>query len=268
MMHQNTGPSADKNGGSEKQTPGRTEYLQEAAGVNCSEPIPLQGRLLKIASMLDGCERPADIGTDHAYIPIYLVQTGKCRKVIATDARKGPLEKAMKNIAQYALSDRIELRHGDGLKPVTEDECDCFIIAGMGGVVISGIIEASFETAQKASALVLQPVYTEEVLREYLLQKGFLIETESLVRDEGRMYVVIRARYDGIVRNEDILYMHVGRALFEQRDPLLKEYLEWRIRIQTRIADGMKKSLRLDKGIAEREFDLLKRMEEAYASLK
>jgi tRNA (adenine22-N1)-methyltransferase len=230
--------------------------------------IRLQGRLLQAASMLEGCERPADIGTDHAYIPIYLVQSGKCDRVIATDVRKGPLQKAAINIEKHQLSPKIELRLGDGIKPIREGECDSFILAGMGGVVISGILKASPEVVKKAKALVLQPVYTEACLREFLFRQGFRIDDEVLVRDEGRIYVVIRAAYDGIQRYCEDLYYHIGRALFERKDPLLKAYLERRIRIQAGIAHGMAKSGRKSPDDIQKEMKLLERMKEAYAEMR
>lgn len=229
--------------------------------------IHLQGRLLQTASMLEGCEKPADIGTDHAYIPIYLVQSGKCSRVIATDVKKGPLHKAKLNIEKYHLSDSIELRLGNGIKPIGEGECDGFILAGMGGVVISEILDASPETVKKAKALVLQPVYTEACLREYLCRKGFRIDAEALVRDEGRLYVVLRVVYDGIIRQEEDLYYHIGRRLFERKDPLLKVYLERCIRIQSKIAHGIAKSGLRDPNDIRREQELLERMKTAFAQL-
>lgn len=217
--------------------------------------------------MVDACRTAADIGTDHAYIPIYLVQSGICEKVIATDIRQGPLRKAERNVEKYKLSEKIELRLGDGIKPVRGGECDVFIIAGLGGVLISEILDASLETVKKAKSLVLQPLYTEGVLREYLMRNGFRIETEVLVRDEGRIYVVIKTTYDGTVRQDDILYYNIGRALFEGKDPLLKEYLERRIRIQTKIVNGMLKSELIDEEACLKEQTLLARMREEYDSL-
>jgi len=221
-------------------------------------------RLLKIASMVGKCEKPADIGTDHAYIPIYLVQSGMCSKAVATDVKKGPLDKARENIEKYRLSDRIELRMGNGLEPIGENECDVFIIAGMGGIVISGILEASADQARKAKALVLQPAYYDEFLREFLLKNGYCIETEALAMDGGKIYTVIRAYYDGIVRSDDDLYYHIGRALFENNDPLLNEFLQRRIRIQTNIVNGMKKSAKVDEQTYMKEYNLLEEMKRAY----
>ncbi len=227
--------------------------------------IRLKERLLKIAYMAQEFKRPADIGTDHAYIPIFLVQTGACSKVIATDIRKGPLLKAGRNIKKYHLEDRIDLRMGDGIKPIRGGECDSFIIAGMGGVVIAGIIDSSVEVVKRAESIILQPVYTEEVLRKYLLHKGFRIETESLVRDDRRIYVVIKASYDGVSRQAEDLYLHIGKKLFENKDPLLKEYLEKRIRRHTKIVNGIASSIQKDKEAYMQEKRLLEQMKKAYA---
>ena len=230
--------------------------------------IRLQGRLLQAASMLEGCEKPADIGTDHAYIPIYLVQSGKFDRVIATDVKKGPLQKAARNIDKYHLSDKIELRLGDGIKPIREGECDSFILAGMGGVVISEILKASPEQVKRAKALILQPVYNEAYLREFLYREGFRIDDEAIVQDEGRFYVVIRAAYDGISRHCEDLYYHIGETLFKRKDPLLKSYLERRIRIQGKIAHGMAKSELRHPDDIQKEMELLESMKEAYAALE
>ncbi|HEY8422537.1 MAG TPA: class I SAM-dependent methyltransferase [Thermoclostridium sp.] len=226
--------------------------------------VSVRSRLLKIASMAGKCKKPADIGTDHAYVPIYMVQSGMCSSAVATDIRKGPLQKARKNIEKYQLSERIDLRLGEGMKPIKENECDVFIIAGMGGVVITEILEESIEKAKKADALILQPAYYDEVLREYLLKEGFCIETESLVRDEGRIYTVIRAYYDGTVRSDDDLYYHIGRALFERKDPLLSDFLKRRIGIQSKIVDGMGKSVKCDEQTYLKEYNLLMKMKKAF----
>ena len=158
--------------------------------------------------MVDHCKKPADIGTDHAYLPIYLVQSGICPMAIATDIKKGPLRKAEKNIIRYHMQDKIELRLGDGLIPIKDDGCDVLIIAGMGGVLIRDIIEKSIDTARKAKYIVMQPMYAEEALREFLLRYGFNIMEESLAKHEGRIYPVIKGAYDGIVRGR---YFHLYR---------------------------------------------------------
>jgi tRNA (adenine22-N1)-methyltransferase len=225
--------------------------------------INLKGRLQKVASMAGHCSKPADIGTDHAYLPIYLVQSGICPMAIATDIKKGPLRKAEKNINKYHMQNKIELRQGDGLIPIKDDGCDVLIIAGMGGVLIRDIIEKSIDTAKEAKFILMQPMYAEEALREFLYRYGFNILEEALAKHEGRIYAVIKAAYDGIAREEETFYLHIGRRLFEQRDPLLKEYLRKRIKRQDRIVQGMSKSLRM-KEAHIKENSLLIDMKKAY----
>jgi len=225
--------------------------------------INLKGRLQKVASMAGHCSKPADIGTDHAYLPIYMVQAGICPMAIATDIKKGPLRKAEKNIIKYHMQDKIELRQGDGLIPLKDAGCDVFIIAGMGGVLIRDIIEKSIDTAKESKFILMQPMYAEEALREFLLRYGFNIIEESLAKHEGRIYPVIKAAYDGVAREEETFYLHIGRRLFEQRDPLLKEHLKKRIKIQDRIVQGMSKSPRMKESHI-RENSLLTDMKKAY----
>lgn len=226
--------------------------------------ISLKGRLLQIAEMVDRCDCLADIGTDHAYIPVYLIQAGISKKVIATDIKKEPLEKAKINIDKYNLAGLIELRPGDGLKPINDGECDTFVIAGMGGFLISEILRESLEKVKKAKSVIMQPMYTEEVLRKYLLANGFNISTEVLVRDEGRIYVVMKANYDGIRRTEKPLYCHIGRPLYNNRDPLLKTYLERKIRIQAKIVKGLDKSQISGGEQHLKEKEVLIQLKEAY----
>lgn len=226
--------------------------------------ISLNGRLLKIAQMVEKCDVVADIGTDHAYIPIYLLQTGICKKVIATDISKAPLLKAKSNIAEHNLTGEIELRLGEGIKPIEDDECDVIIIAGMGGLLISEILEASFDKVRKAKSIILQPMYTDEVLREYLLTKGFNIINEVLVRDGGRIYVIMKAAYDGIKRTEPTIFYHVGQPLFDNLDPLLKAHLERKIRIQAKIVQGLHRS-EINGGEKHiKEKDILLQLQKAY----
>lgn len=225
--------------------------------------IKLKGRLEKVASMAGHCNKPADIGTDHAYLPIYMVQSGLCPAAIATDTKKGPLLIAEKNINKYHMQDRIRLRYGDGLIPIKDDGCDVIIIAGMGGVLIRDIIEKSIDTAKNTDYLVLQPMYAEEALREFLFRYGYNIIEEALAKHERKIYTVIKAAYDGITREEETFYLHIGRRLFEQRDPLLKEFLKKRIKRQDKIVKGMSKSSRM-KEAHKKENSLLNDMKKAY----
>lgn len=228
--------------------------------------INLNGRLLKIAQMVDCCNKLADIGTDHAYIPIYLLQTGICKKVIATDIKETPLFNAEKNVNKYNLEGAVEFRLGEGIEPISDNECDIFIIAGMGGFLISEILKASLEKVKKARTIIMQPMYTDEVLRKFLITKGFKIIDEALVYEDKRIYVIIKATYDGIKRTEQPLYYHVGKSLFNKRDPLLKTQLERKIRIQSKITQGLEKSEIKGKERCIEEQEVLVQLKKAYAT--
>lgn len=134
----------------------------------------------------------ADIGTDHAYIPIYLIENSLAGYVIASDINKGPLLIAGDNIKNHNLTEKIETRLGGGLSVLKENEADTIIIAGMGGILISEIIDADIETAKKSN-LILQPMNAQYELRKYLLSHGFKITNEDIAVEGFKVYNLIEA---------------------------------------------------------------------------
>lgn len=194
--------------------------------------MELKGRLRLIADKVPACRITADIGTDHAYIPIHLVRNRICEAAVAADVRKGPLRSADENIRLYGLQERIITRMGNGLEPIRADELDAVVIAGMGGQLIAEILEAGREKAEKAGTLVLQPMNAPEVLRYWLYMNGFSILDEELVQESGKLYNVICAHWTGEVRQVPEIYLHIGEKLFEKCDPLLtslmdKKLVQW-----------------------------------------
>lgn len=190
--------------------------------------MKLSKRLDKIASFVKNEAKIADIGTDHAYIPVYLVKKQIASKAIACDVNEGPLEIAKKNIKDNNLSDKIETRIGSGLKPIKIGEIDTAIIAGMGGLLIGEILEASMDVAKSLDKLILQPMVAQEELRIFLKEKGFKIEKEALVKDDGKMYEIIVAK-KGHEEDKDSIYFDIGKKLIEDKDPLLNEFLNNKI---------------------------------------
>lgn len=156
----------------------------------------LSDRLRKIAVYVPDNAYVADIGTDHGYLPIFLVSQNKAKKVIACDIREKPLDNARRNIEKSGVSN-IELRLSDGLCNINSDEADTVIIAGMGGDVIAGILNRSNWIKNDRYFLILQPMTSAEQLRKYLFDNGFETETESAVEDADKIYTVITARYSG-----------------------------------------------------------------------
>ena len=133
----------------------------------------------------------ADIGTDHAYIPIELVKKNRVKRAIAADINEGPLKIAQKNIKSEGLSDRIETRLGSGISVLEKSEAGQIIIAGMGGELIEFIIKSDIEIA-KGSELLLQPMNNQYELRKFLMYNGFKIIDEDIAVEGFKVYNIMR----------------------------------------------------------------------------
>ncbi len=152
-------------------------------------------RLKALASYVRRGSKVADIGTDHGFLPIYLMREGIAACAIASDVREGPAAVARKNIRKADLSDRIAVRVGDGLAPISPDEADDIVIAGMGGETIVEILDAAPWVIDVRCRLILQPMSHAEILREWLYTHGFSTVTERLLEDVGRKYIVLVTEY-------------------------------------------------------------------------
>jgi len=203
--------------------------------------MDLKGRLGLIADMVPQCDVVCDIGTDHAYIPIYLVMNNRCKRAVASDIRKGPIKVADKNIEKYNLRNYIDTRVGNGLETVRDGEEDTIIIAGMGGLIISGILEEGFETVKKANSLIIQPMYSIELVRKWLYENGFEIYDERLSKEDRRIYNVLAAKWTGSVQKKEEIYYYIGEKLFENRDELLESYIQNKLRQLNKIIVEMEK---------------------------
>ena len=192
--------------------------------------MEIKGRLKTIADMVPDCNVICDVGTDHAYIPIYLVKNKKCTKAIASDVREGPADLARRNIDKYRLSENIEVRVGNGLDTVSENEADVIIIAGMGGMLIKEILEEGFNKAKTSKALILQPMNAIEVVLEWIYRKGFEIHDKGLINEGHKIYNVIVAQWIGKAEEKDEINYYLGEKLVEKKDPLLIEYIERKIK--------------------------------------
>ncbi|MEG2789923.1 MAG: class I SAM-dependent methyltransferase [Romboutsia sp.] len=192
--------------------------------------MKLTERLLKIASLIDEGKKIADIGTDHGYIPVYLLKNNKIKFAILADVNKGPLENARKEVRHNKLEKYVDLRLGSGLEVLNENEVDEIIIAGMGGILISELLEAKKSVAQTVEKLILQPMQAQNELRKYLYNNGYEILNEILVKEDFRIYEVIVATYTGKNTNvNDEIYYEVGNKLIENKDELLIEFINKKI---------------------------------------
>jgi len=190
--------------------------------------MKLSPRLQCIAEKVNPGSYIADIGTDHAYLPIYLIENGICIRAIATDVRRGPLDRAWENIKANGLLNKIELRLGYGLSPIGRDEVDCAVLAGMGGYLICNILDEGRRKAESIKYFIIQPVQAPEVVREYLYKNKYTIYDEQLVKEKDKIYEIIAAAHgeDSLI---DPIYCEIGRKLIEKKDPLLPEFISLKI---------------------------------------
>ncbi|MBV4419357.1 class I SAM-dependent methyltransferase [Clostridium tyrobutyricum] len=191
--------------------------------------MQLSSRLKAICNMVNNCDCAADIGTDHGYIPIYLVKNNICNRAIASDINKGPIRKAEINIRNEELQNKIECRLGSGLNTIKPGEVQEIIIAGMGGNLIRDIIDENISIFKSVNTLILQPVQNPEVLREYIYIMGFTIVDEELCIDENIFYEIIKVKYDKNKRNIDTIFYEVGERLIEKKHPLVNRFINKKI---------------------------------------
>ena len=167
----------------------------------------ISDRLQAITFFVPYNSKVIDVGTDHALLPIYLIENDLvCNPIIASDNKYGPLETAKKNIEVYDLKDKISICLSDGLKDI-EADFNCVIIAGMGGSLISKILNDSKEKLTKAKTLILQPNNSEYVVREFLKNNHFKIVNEMIVYEDDHYYTIIVAEHGENDYDEyDLLY--------------------------------------------------------------
>lgn len=172
----------------------------------------LTKRLNMIISHISG-KSVADIGTDHAYVPVQLALKGTAERIIATDVNKGPLSAAENNVKTNGCEDKVELRLGGGLLPIKAGECDTIIIAGMGGELIKSILEESADVAKSAEALLLQPMNSQDLLRSFLAENGYEIVGEDITTEGFKVYNLIIARAGQGTRFKDEFDLHLPEYL-------------------------------------------------------
>lgn len=188
-----------------------------------SRQFTLSPRLAMCASFVREGSVVADIGTDHALLPIWLVREKVAREAIASDINEGPIARARLNIDKHEMDDRVTTVVADGLAGITPGEVTDIIIAGMGGDLIAAILSAAPWVKNGDIRLILQPMSHSERLREYLFANGFHVEDEQAVRDSGRVYSVMCVHHTGAMEyNEEMLY---GGILIGRKDEASREYL-------------------------------------------
>ena len=214
----------------------------------------LTPRLEMVASLVPKSDIVCDIGTDHAYLPIYLVKKGISKKVIASDINKGPLMQAEKNITAYGETDSVKTRLSDGFSSYEYGEVETAVIAGMGGETIAEIIKND----KGIAFFILQPQSAHSELRTFLSSNGYVIEREKICREGRKMYVAM-AVSRGESRELSIVEKEIGPCLIEERPPLFKDYIRYRLYEINCIYEKIKGS---DASVRIREIAELKKLYE------
>lgn len=166
-------------------------------------------RLRLCAGFVRDGAKLADIGTDHAYLPVWLCQTGKCPSAVAADINPEPLKRGALTVAEAGLSDRIKTRLSDGLSEICSDEADDIVIAGMGGELIAKILGDSELSREPEKRFILQPMTKSEALIKWLCDNGFEIIGQDCCVAAGKCYTVILARYCGEKNKADELFYYL-----------------------------------------------------------
>ena len=171
--------------------------------------ITLDSRLSLCASFVRQDSKLADIGTDHAYLPVWLCQNGVCKSAVAADINPEPLSRGQLTIAQAGLEDKVKTRLSDGLKSISADEADDIVIAGMGGELIAKIILDCEYSRDKDKRFILQPMTKSELLIERLCQNGFEILSQDCCVASNKCYTVLLVQYSGEKRAYSEVYPYI-----------------------------------------------------------
>jgi len=212
--------------------------------------LELTPRLKTIGESIERCNVVADIGSDHAYLPIYLIKNNKANKVIASDINIGPAKISKERIKKYGLENYIEVRIGNGLKVIDKYEADIIVIAGMGGLLIKSIIEERMDVAISDDRLILQPMRDSRALISWLLKSSFVIIDGEVIKENEKYYEIIRTCFDEEAdRDAEV----INEVYYYKNTPVLHEYIDRKIEQYMNIINQLKASNVADSDARMRE---------------
>ncbi|WP_251717379.1 tRNA (adenine(22)-N(1))-methyltransferase [Lactobacillus agrestimuris] len=200
-------------------------------------------RLNTLAEMVDPNSRLADIGTDHAYLPILLVKNNKIKFAIASDVAAGPLDNAKTDIVEAGLTGNIETRLGSGLETITqEDNIDTVVIAGMGGKLMSDILEAGWQNGFRFETLVLEPNIGEAGVRNWLMEHNYQVIEEHLIEEAGHTYELIKARFVNkkVIMSEEELFF--GPYILKEKNSVFFKKWQGQLAYRKKLLENLNKA--------------------------
>ncbi len=192
--------------------------------------IKLSKRLEEIVNLIDKNSKVADIGTDHGLVPNFLVENNISSYIVASDISEKSLEKTYELVDNKYIDSKIYLRVGNGLEVIEKNEVDTVILAGMGGILISKLIEKDFDKVENLKKLILQPMQNQYELREYLYKKGFIFNDQRIVYEEKKYFEIMDVSYKGEISKVDPIFYELPYECYKRKDETFAEYLLYKIR--------------------------------------
>lgn len=224
--------------------------------------VVLSNRMQALTDMVTPGTVITDVGCDHGFVSVYLVQKGISPRVIAMDVRSGPLEHAREHIREYGLEDSIETRLSDGLHSLKTGEAAGMICAGMGGPLMEKILTEGREQARGFKELILQPQSEIPHFRTFLMEEGYLLTDENIIYEEGKYYFMMKVHWLGEMSDDTVraqvrdswkaddveagLTRQFGPILFSRKCPLLADYLKWQLAQHEQIAKHLEEKADAD----------------------
>ena len=209
--------------------------------------LKLDDRLLGVVASIGRCNMLADIGSDHGYLPIFLLKEDRIDHAIISDINPSPLKNSKRNADKYHVLDQCDFRLGEGLSILKSNECDVISICGMGGDTIVNILANDIQIAYSAQKLVLQPMTNQIVLRKYLVRNHFQILSEKMIKDKHLYYQIITVQKgeENSLYKKDIDF-EFPRSLLYNKDEIMYQYILHKLMTEEKILDGLIKTNKLD----------------------
>jgi len=186
--------------------------------------VKLSERLKNVCELITPGLKVADIGCDHGYLSIYLMENNIAKSVVASDVRPGPLEKAKFNIGLHNLESVVDIRLSDGLKAYSPGETESVVMAGMGGNLMIDIMEGGRKVLEEAKEIILQPQSDISRVRHYLKDNGYAIISEAMVYEDYKFYPMMKAVHGDNTWDREI-YFTYGKILLREQNPVLHQFL-------------------------------------------
>ena len=191
--------------------------------------IPLSGRLSAIAESLPKGGIVCDVGSDHGALPLFLLQNHWCKRAIVTDLNQLPLKRAKKNLTDHGVANLADFVLTDGILEVLPYEANAYVVAGMGGETIVGILTRALNQIPINTVFVLQPMTKSVFLRQFLYENGFRVDFEQIVSENDKSFLIFKTVYDGLKRAKNRDFYLVGEYLCRAKEESVIDYWNKRL---------------------------------------